>query len=138
MARLERRRVIHALRVWPPRRTEDGDKVGTYTLWIYMAEWSIKKARREIAHCESSDKKIHRAAEVLTGKKLESASLTSFVAKRRLRHGAIFRFEGGYHLIAWACLKGDDDDDIFSLHSPDACISFHRDGALISEPSTRE
>jgi len=120
-----------------PRRKEDGSRTGTFTLWIYMAEWTIRKARRELAHSESSDTTIHRAAETLTNKKVESAFLTTFVAKRQVRHGAAFRFEGGYILRAWAYVRGEDDEEVFFLYSPDACIFYRRDGTLSSQSIER-
>ena len=121
-----------------PRRNKDGSRSGTYTLWIYMAEWRIHKARRELAHSESPDETIHRAAEGLTRKKLEAVFLTTFVAKRHLRYGAAFHFEGGYRLRAWAYERHKDDEDIFFLYSPAACISYRRDGTLTSEPINRK
>ena len=122
----------------------DGNKVGTHTLWIYMAEWTIKEAGAEVAHSESPDEAIHSAADAFVGKKLESVSTTTFVAKRRLRHGVLFRFEGGYHLSAWSrrgastSEEGEDEEEIFTLLSPDVCVSYRRDGTWGSEPGTRK
>ena len=116
-----------------PRRNQDGTTRGTYTLWISMAEWRIVKARRELAHSESHDRIIHRAAEALTDKKLEAIILKTSVAKRQPRHGVSLHFEGGYLLHAWAYERGKRGDDIFYLYLPKRCILYHRDGALSAE-----
>ena len=120
------------------RRKKDGSHSGTFTLWIYMAEWNIRNGSRELAHSESSDKLIHRAAETLTGKKLEAAFLKTCVAKSQVRFGASFCFEGGYKLHAWAYKHGEDDEDIFFLYSPTAFVSYSRDGVLVSKPNKRQ
>lgn len=113
-------------------RDKDGSRRGTYTLWIYMADWRIRKAGREIAHSESSDAVIHRAASTLTGKKLEAVFLKTFVTQWKLLHGSTFCFEGGHYLDAWAYEHAREDDDVFFLYSPDACTFYHRDGTMTS------
>ena len=114
-----------------------GKRYGTYSLWIYLAEWSIKKAGHEVAHSESPDQEIHDAADAITGKKLESASLVTFVTKRRKRHGASFHFVDEFDLHVRAYQDGDDDDRILMLHTPAECISYLRDGTWSSEPRVR-
>ncbi len=121
-----------------PRRNEDGSKSGTYTLWIYMADWRILKDRKELAHSESPDTTIHRAAEALTAKKLECVVLRAFIEKRKVRHGVALNFEEGCSLQAWAYPRGRADEDVFMLYTPSTFITYGRDGTLVSEPSKRK
>ena len=43
---------------------------GSYTLWIYMAHWQVRRKGKVIAHSESPDQVIKRAAKALVGKRL--------------------------------------------------------------------
>lgn len=119
----------------PRRLFKESEKVGTFTIWIQMAEWRILKARRELAHSESSDKAIERAAEALQGKKVESATVLTYVTKYALRHGVQFSFEGGVRLIAWAYKRDGGNEAVFTLFSPDSNSSYCRDGTWRKIPS---
>jgi len=112
-------------------RCEDGNCRGAYTLWIYMADWRIQDSRRMLAHSESPDRSIHRAAEVITNKRLEGVVLSTVVLKRNVRYGVIFHFEGGYDLRA-TMYDGNIDDEIFMLYSPQGYLSYNSDGTISS------
>ena len=102
---------------------------GAYCLWIYMAHWRIKRARKEIAHSESSDAMIAKAAETLQGKRLDAVILSCVVTKGELHYVARFEFEGGHSVQAFM----EDDhkpSPIFMLHTPSAVFSYDYDGAL--------
>ncbi len=120
-----------------PRRNEDRSKSGTFTLWIYMATWRIRKDGRELAHSESPDEQICRAADALTGKKLEAIVLNQIVSRRRVEHGATFCFEDGLRLTV--CMYDrSNDETIFFLYTPEALVNFDYDGAIRSEPMSRK
>jgi hypothetical protein len=115
-------------------RTESGFPRGSFTLWIYMATWSVMKGRREIAHSESPDGTIHRAADALTNKKLKGIYLRAFLGKGMTIHGARFVFEGGCTLQAWAYRKPKDDDDVFFMYLPGQILCYRHDGELTLSP----
>ena len=98
-----------------------------------MADWKVLKGRRELAHSESADRTIHRAAEALTNKKLEGIYLRAYVGERAVRHGVSFRFEDDYRVIAWAYEHAKDDDDVFLMYSPKKYLCYHHDGSLTLE-----
>jgi hypothetical protein len=75
-----------------------GNVYGSYTLWIHMADWRIRRNGDELAHSECSDAKIERAAAALTGQKIEAVTLDTVVVPRRVRYGARLFFADGYRL----------------------------------------
>jgi hypothetical protein len=62
---------------------------GQWYLWIYCCSWKVLSRGRTVAHSESSDAKIKRAAEFLNGQKLVGFSILS----RKLQ--CIFEFDLG-------------------------------------------
>lgn len=120
--------------VFGRRRRGDGGRVhGTYTLWIYLADWRIRDSRGELAHSESPDELIHRAAATLTRKKLEGIVLNTVVLRRKLRYGAVFHFTDGHSLWATMYDRSEDDDPIFKLYTPAACHSYRSNGTITSQ-----
>ncbi|HEV7402889.1 MAG TPA: hypothetical protein VGO11_08190 [Chthoniobacteraceae bacterium] len=115
-------------------RNEDGSRSGAYTLWIYLADWTVWKEAQELAHSESPDEVIHRAAEAFVGKCVLNVTMACFIEQRRTQTRATFRFEGGYILRAAMYDRGADDDAIFYLYTPKGILSYRRDGLMESEP----
>jgi len=62
---------------------------GQWHLWIYCCSWQVLSRGRSLAHSESSDTKIHRAADLLNGQKLVRFS----ILPRKLQ--CIFEFDLG-------------------------------------------
>jgi hypothetical protein len=62
---------------------------GGWHLWIYCCSWEVLSRGRSLAHSESSDKKIQRAADLLNGQKLVRFS----ILPRKLQ--CIFEFDLG-------------------------------------------
>jgi hypothetical protein len=62
---------------------------GQWHLWIYCCGWQVLSRGRRLAHSESSDIKIERAADFLNGQKLVRFSISS----RKLQ--CIFEFDLG-------------------------------------------
>jgi hypothetical protein len=108
-----------------------GNVHGTYTLWIFMATWRIRRSGDELAHSESPDAKIESAAAELTGKKLEAVTLDTVVVPRRVGHAARLFFEGGYRLDV--CMyERTKKDTILMLYTPRTVVTYDYDGALRS------
>ena len=111
----------------------NGNIYGSHTLWVYMASWRIRRGSNELAHSESTDAKIERAAAKLSGQKLEAISLETGVVPRCVSYGARLFFEGGYRVIISMYERAKRDDTIFMLYTPRTVISFESDGTLQSE-----
>jgi hypothetical protein len=110
---------------------------GAFCLWIYMAHWRIKKSGEEIAHSESSDEGIAKAASALCGKRLEAAILSSVVTKGQVRHAARFEFEGD--LSVQTFMYDDHElDSIFLLYTPAGLLSYGYDGSLTFQKMKKE
>jgi len=68
---------------------------GQWHLWIYCCSWEVLSRGRSLAHSESSDSKIQRAADFLNGQKLVRFS----ILPRKLQ--CIFEFDLGGILKTW-------------------------------------
>jgi len=112
-----------------------GDVYGSYSLWIYMADWRIRRGGDELAHSGSSDARIERAAAALTGQKLDAVTLDTVVVPKRVRYGARLFFESGHRLDVYMYERAKRDS-IFMLYTPRTVISYDNDGTLRSEKLT--
>jgi hypothetical protein len=119
------------------KRHEDskGKVHGAYTLWIYMAAWRIHQGGDELAHSESSDTKIKRAAVALIGQKLEAILLDTVVVPGRVHYAARFYFEGNRRLDVFMYERAKRDT-IFMLYTPRTLIDYDSDGAIRSKKLT--
>jgi hypothetical protein len=118
-----------------PRQKDAKENVhGAYTLWIYMADWRIRCGSDELAHSESNDATIERAAAALAGQKLEAIALDTVVVPRRVRYAARFFFEGHHRLDVFMYERAKPNDgSIFMLYTPRTLVSYDYDGALRSK-----
>jgi hypothetical protein len=110
----------------------NGKIFGSYTLWIYMAAWRICYSKDELAHSESPDSKIERAAAALSGKKLQAIRLNTVMVPRRVRYAACFYFEEKHRLDVYQ-YERTKRDTIFMLYTPRSVISYDNDGAIQSK-----
>jgi hypothetical protein len=117
------------------RKDPEGNIHGSYTLWIYMADWRIRRGSDELAHSESPDAKIAQAAEALTGQKLEAIVLDTVVVPRLVRYAGRLLFEG-HHRLDFYMYERVERDTIFMLYTPRTVISYYNDGALRSKKLT--
>lgn len=108
-----------------------GKVYGSYTLWVFMADWRIRQDGKELAHSESSDAKIERAAAALTGQTLEAVTLDTVVIPGRVRYGACLFFAGGHRLDIYMYDRAKRDT-ILMLYTPRIVISYDNNGALRS------
>jgi hypothetical protein len=111
----------------------NGNTRGSHVLWIYMANWRIISKTKEVAHSESSDAKIERAANILIQKKLEALILSTVVTQTVVRYGARLHFEGDCRVVIYMNDR-DEQNTIFMLHTPSTVISYNYDGSLLSKP----
>jgi hypothetical protein len=102
---------------------------GAYCLWIYMGAWRIRKEGKEIAHSESPEAAINRAAATLHGKRLNAVVLSCVVTKGELHYGARFEFDGRLTMQTFMYDR-PGPSSIFMLHTPSAVFSYDYDGAL--------
>jgi hypothetical protein len=116
----------------PRRAGQNGRPQGTYTFWIYMAHWRIRKNGKEIAHSESRDGTIQRAAQQLQGKPFRALVLERVMTKDSVRHAARLCFDNGYTLQAFM-YDDHEPDAIFMLYSPTEVLSFDYDGRMITK-----
>lgn len=104
---------------------------GTYTLWVYMAHWIIRRNGKQLAHSESPDKTIEKAARQFERRKLLGITLKKHIAKDRILFGAMFRFDGGHSLDA--IMYEDEDhsgDAVFMIYTPTHLLQFDYGGDL--------
>jgi hypothetical protein len=106
-----------------------GNTHGSFCLWIYMARWRIKKGRKEIAHSESPDAQIAKAASKLRGKRLNAVVLSSVITKGEVHYAARLFFEGDFIVGAYMYDR-HEPSSIFMLHMPDRVLSYDYDGSL--------
>jgi hypothetical protein len=114
------------------KRDADGAPRGEYSLWIYMADWLLDQNGREIAHSESSDSVISKAAVRLTGKRLDAITLMCEIGKGKALHAVSFAFESGFSLHA-SMYDDCDPSEIFMLFTPMGNISYRYDGTLAEQ-----
>ena len=58
---------------------------GDWHLWIYCCEWAITENGAQLAHSESEDREIERAAHLLNGLTLRGVDVDQATAKVRFR-----------------------------------------------------
>jgi hypothetical protein len=80
-----------------------------------MADWRVREKGRELAHANSSDKKIQAAADRFTKRKLECIVLSTAILKKKVVHGARFHFDGRLVLQAWMSSIATEDSAIFQI-----------------------
>ncbi|GEM_PF-2290377 len=111
------------------RKARPSGVKGTYTLWIYMAYWFLRRDGRQLAHSESPDGTIDKAAKAFERRKLREVILRRHVRAGRALHSVRMIFHGGYTLDAYM-YHPHKPSVIFMLYSPSRLLEFDYEGNL--------
>ena len=104
---------------------------GTFSLWVDMANWVIRKRGKETASSDCSRDKIVSAARNLERKKLTGITLKKYIDKKRNVFGVLLRFADRNALDAIMLLdKKTSTDVILKLYTPTQILQFTSDGEL--------
>ncbi|MFA6968528.1 hypothetical protein [Bosea sp. (in: a-proteobacteria)] len=106
--------------------------IGEWYLWIYCCNWRCIARGREIAHSESTDKRIHSAARELDGQRLQSVNVDP------INGTSCFAFDLGAVLETWP-YEDEDLDEQWSLQRRSGYIfAYRKDGRYAwSAPDVR-
>ena len=112
------------------RRGLIGSK-GTFSLWVDMANWIIRKRGKETASSDCCGEKIARAARNLERKKLIGITLKKYIDKKRNIFGVLLRFADRNTLDAIMLLDANTRADvILMLYTPTQILQFTSEGEL--------
>lgn len=96
--------------------------IGEWYLWIYCCNWRCIARGREIAHSESTDKRIHSVAGELDGQRLQSVNVDP------VNGTSSFAFDLGAVLETWP-YEDEDLDEQWSLHRRSGyTFAYRKDG----------
>ncbi len=94
---------------------------GDWHLWIYMCNWRISADGALLAHSESSDQEIDRAASALDGQKIVAVAIDPSTG------GSRFEFDLGRSLECSPYEPGDDE--VWMLFTPEKqVLNWRADG----------
>lgn len=111
----------------PPRvaaqlRRRNIRPIGEWHLWIYCCNWRCIEGGSEIAHSESTEKRINSVARVLNGQRLMSVGIDPVDGT------SSFSFDLGAVLQTWP-YEDEDLDEQWSLHRRSGyTFAYRKDG----------